>query len=57
VLLEARPVYMYLRSQTFGTPADPTEMLVGFSLALLLCLVATFAPLEVAKRKLEQLEI
>jgi hypothetical protein len=31
-------------------------MIVGFSLAALLCLVATFVPLHLARRRLEALE-
>lgn len=57
VLLEARPVYAYLRARTFGVPIDPSEMVVGFVLALLLCIVATFVPLRVAMRRLEGLEV
>ena len=57
VLLEARPVYAYLRARTFGVPVDASEMVVGFVLALLLCIAATFVPLRVAMRKLDQLEV
>jgi len=57
VLVEASPVYAYLRQEAFGIPADPREMVVGFSLAAVLCLVATFVPLTVATRKLEALEL
>jgi len=57
VLLEARPVHLYLSARTFGTEADPTEMVGGFVAAGVLCLAATFVPLVVAKRKLERLEL
>lgn len=57
VLLEARPVYAYLRARTFGVPIEPGEMVVGFVLAMVLCLAATFVPLRVAMRKLETLEV
>jgi ABC-2 type transport system permease protein len=57
VLLEARPVHLYLSARTFGTTADPTEMVAGFVAAGVLCLAATFVPLAVAKRKLERLEL
>ncbi|HEY7878497.1 MAG TPA: hypothetical protein VIC55_09750 [Gemmatimonadaceae bacterium] len=57
VLLEARPVYAYLSQETFGTVADPTEMVIGFSLAAALCLAGTFVPLQVAVRRLERLEL
>jgi ABC-2 type transport system permease protein len=56
IVLEARPVYGYLSARTFDTVPDPTEMIVGFSLAALLCLVATFVPLYLARRRLEALE-
>jgi ABC-2 type transport system permease protein len=57
VFLEARPVYLYLNAEAFGTPADPNEMVIGFGLAALLCLLATFVPLTVAMRKLEATEL
>jgi ABC-2 type transport system permease protein len=53
VMLEARPVYSYLSAQAFGTSADPLEMIVGFGLALLLCVTATVAPVRVALDRLE----
>ena len=56
VVLEARPVYGYLRSRAFGSPADVTEMVVGFSLAGALCLAATLAPIRVALSRLEAIE-
>src|SRR6185503_9970739 len=52
VVLEARPVYGYLSARTFGTPKAVTEMVVGFSLAGLLCLVATLVPIRVALARL-----
>ena len=57
VLLEARPVYSYLSQEAFGTVADPTDMVVGFALALAVCLAGTFVPLTVAVRRLERLEL
>jgi ABC-2 type transport system permease protein len=56
-ILEARPVYGYLSAQAFGTAADPTEMLVGFSAATLLCVAATFIPISIALRRLEAVEL
>jgi ABC-2 type transport system permease protein len=56
VLLEARPVYSYLSAQAFGTPTDATEMVLGFGLAALLCIAATFVPLRIALRRLATLE-
>ncbi len=57
VFLEARPVYLYLASRTFGTESDPMAMVVGFGLAGALCLVTTFVPLAVAMRRLEATEL
>jgi ABC-2 type transport system permease protein len=57
VILEARPVYSYLASRTFTrATTDPTEMVVGFGLAALLCVVATIVPIRVALRRLETVE-
>ena len=54
----ARPVYGYLSSRLYGAAesVDPTEMIIGFGLAALLCLLATFVPLRMAQRRLEALE-
>ncbi|MBI1808292.1 MAG: hypothetical protein HYR75_00215 [Gemmatimonadetes bacterium] len=56
VVLEARPVYSYLASIAFKQPASLMEMLAGFGLAALLCILATVVPIRVALRRLEQLE-
>lgn len=56
LILEARPVYLYLSAKAFEGAADPTAMVVGFSLAALLCLVATFLPLRLARKRLETIE-
>jgi ABC-2 type transport system permease protein len=56
VVLEARPVYAYLRAKTYGTPLDATEMVIGFGLAAALCLFATVVPLRVAHMRLETVE-
>lgn len=53
VILEAKPVYMYLQTQAFGAEADPIGMIVGFGLALVLCTAATLVPIRVALRRLE----
>jgi len=54
VMLEARPVYSYLSAQVDGAPVEPLGMVIGFSLAGLLCVAATLVPIEVALRKLER---
>jgi ABC-2 type transport system permease protein len=56
IITEARPVYGYLRSATFGDPSDPTEMFIGFGLAGLLCLAATVLPIRFAMTRLEKIE-
>ena len=56
VILEARPVYSYLRARAFGEPLDPVSMGVGFGLALLLCIVATVVPIRVARSRLNAIE-
>ena len=56
ITLEARPVYGYLSARTYGTAADPLEMIAGFGLAALLCIAATVVPVRVALRRLEAVE-
>lgn len=56
VVLEARPVYGYLSAKAYGTAADPTEMVIGFGLAALLCVVATVVPIRMALTRLEAVE-
>ncbi|MCC6318887.1 MAG: hypothetical protein IT361_14510 [Gemmatimonadaceae bacterium] len=56
LLLEARPVYLYLSARAFAEVADPTPMILGFAMAAGLCLVATFVPLRLARRRLESIE-
>ena len=56
VILEARPVVSYLRAKTFGEPADPLGMALGFGFAMLLCVVVTIVPIRIALRRLEYLE-
>jgi ABC-2 type transport system permease protein len=56
IVLEARPVYAYLRARVWGGRADPTEMLVGFGLAALVCIVVTIVPIHIARRRLAAVE-
>jgi ABC-2 type transport system permease protein len=56
VVAEARPVYSYLRAIAFNQPSDPTEMVVGFGVAALLCILATIVPVQLALNRLAQLE-
>ncbi|MEP6690075.1 MAG: hypothetical protein ABJD07_02900 [Gemmatimonadaceae bacterium] len=60
VILEARPVITYIRA-TSGLPGtrgqaafDPLDMVIGFGLAALLCIVATFLPPAIALKRLER---
>lgn len=57
IVLEARPVYTYLLARSFGSPIDPTEMIIAFSAAAALCLTATLAPIHLAVRRLSALEL
>lgn len=56
IVLEARPVYGYLSAKAFRQPIEPTEMVVGFGLAALLCIAATLLPIRVALKRLEATE-
>jgi ABC-2 type transport system permease protein len=56
VILEARPVYSYLRVRAFGGAEDITEMVIGFGLAGLLTLSATLIPIRIALSRLRDLE-
>ena len=56
IIAEARPVYGYLRAIAFNEAKDPTEMVVGFGVAALLCIAATVLPIGMARRRLERME-
>ncbi|HEX8850379.1 MAG TPA: hypothetical protein VF761_12660 [Gemmatimonadaceae bacterium] len=56
IILEARPVYGYLSARIYNTETSATEMLVGFGLAALLCVMATIVPIRIALRRLEAIE-
>ncbi|HEX3160485.1 MAG TPA: hypothetical protein VHQ45_18330, partial [Gemmatimonadaceae bacterium] len=56
VVCEARPVYAWLRAQYTGQPVDPLQMVMGFVLAGLICIVACVAPLAAAERRLSTAE-
>lgn len=57
ITLEARPVFSYLASVSFGAERDPREMYWGFGVSGLVCLFATLAPIRLAMKRLEQLEV
>ena len=56
VVLEAVPVYDYLSAKLAGREADPTQMILWFSGAALLCILATLVPIRIAERRLEAVE-
>ncbi|MES2180067.1 MAG: hypothetical protein V4550_19575 [Gemmatimonadota bacterium] len=56
VVLEARPVYGYIAAKYYRTPIEPTEMIIGFGLAAILCVATTIIPIGIAKRRLEAVE-
>ena len=57
ITLEARPVFSYLASKSFGTARDPLEMVFGFGFSGALCIAATLVPMRIARKKLEGLEV
>lgn len=54
LMLEARPVYMYLSARAFATPISAAEMVRGFVAAGVVCLAATFAPIWLAIRRMDR---
>lgn len=56
IVLEARPVYVYLAARSFGGALDVPTMVIGLAAAAILCLTATLVPLRVAVRRLERVE-
>jgi ABC-2 type transport system permease protein len=56
ITLEARPVYGYLSAVTYGAPAEPFDMFLGFGLATLLCVATTVVPIRIALARLEAVE-
>jgi ABC-2 type transport system permease protein len=57
IMLEARPVFGYLASQAFGSESSSIEMVIGFGLAAVVCLVGTLLPIRIALRRLESLDV
>lgn len=56
IILEARPVYSYLGARVYGTQPDATGMVIGFGLALAVCVASTVVPISIALRRLESIE-
>ncbi len=57
ITLEARPVFNYLASKSFGAEQNSTDMIWGFGLAAVVCIITTLVPLNTARKKLESLEV
>ena len=57
ITLEARPVFSYLASVSFGSERDSFEMVWGFGVSGLVCLFATLAPIKLALKRLAVLEV
>jgi len=56
IIMEARPVYEYAGSLLFHSEPSVTGLLLGFGGATLLCLAATFVPIQIAVRRMKELE-
>jgi ABC-2 type transport system permease protein len=57
ITLEARPVFSYLASVSFGAERDPMEMYWGFGVSAMVCAFATLAPIRLAMKRLDHLEV
>lgn len=56
VILEARPVYVWLQARAFGGTAELGDLVWGFVGAAALCVAATIVPIKVALARLERVE-
>lgn len=57
IMIEAVPVYSYLRASYLGRPVQVDAVMIGaFALVVLVCALATMVPLRVGLRKMEQFE-
>jgi ABC-2 type transport system permease protein len=56
IVAEARPVYQYLGAQLLHIDPSIAGLWLGFGAAGLLCLAATFVPIRIAMKRMEQLE-
>lgn len=57
VLLEARPLYRRIGARYYGGEVWPYEVWIGFALAGILCVAATFVPIRIAIREMRRLEL
>lgn len=57
IVIEAVPVYAYIRAAYLRQPIQPDAIMVGaFALAAAVCITATVLPLKVALRRMEEFE-
>ncbi|HEX9311059.1 MAG TPA: hypothetical protein VF887_09625 [Gemmatimonadaceae bacterium] len=56
IILEARPVYQYVGARLLHADPDPSAMWIGFGGAALVCLAATFVPIRIAVKRVQELE-
>ncbi|MGI8895596.1 MAG: putative ABC transporter permease subunit, partial [Casimicrobiaceae bacterium] len=56
IIVEARPVYRYAGANLLKIQPNVAELWIGFSLAALICLAATFIPIQVAIKRMKELE-
>lgn len=56
VILEARPVYLWLQAKAFGGTAALPDLVLGFGAAAALAIAATVVPIRVALSRLERIE-
>ncbi len=56
LVIEARPVFAWLRHRAFDTPLDPVELALSVAGAAALCLAATVLPMHAAVRRLRAIE-
>jgi len=56
IVMEARPVYQYVGARFLRITPDPSGLWLGFGGAALLCLAATFIPIRIAVKRMQELE-
>jgi len=55
-VLESRPIYTCLCARSAGDVAAPRDLVTGLAGAAAVCLLATFLPLLIALRRLDEIE-
>jgi len=56
IVIEARPVYQYVGAHLLKIEPSVTGLWIGFGAAAALCLAATFIPIQIAIKRMKQLE-